>query len=161
MNLLFSVFLSLASLCVILAQRFPADAYFDEKMASMCVSTPTQVRRVLENDFLQLNTCDLPGLKENRIPETRLFLGANVIKGEAEVDAAYSSFCKDREDGGFKGIQFREIQSFIVGNAISVQWVVDAPFLAQPYGGSGAYVTCGNKVLAVISSFNSSELQFK
>lgn len=155
-----SILLFTAILSFVSAQRFPTDAYFDKKMAYICVSTPVRVRRVFENHFVQVNACSVSGLKAERTPETQLYFGATVIKGEAAVDTVFADFCTDRRTGGLKGLQFRELQAFIVGNVISVQWVADAPFLAQPYGGSDAYVTCGNKMLTIVSSFDSSKLKF-
>lgn len=148
-----------ASPCV--ARRFPDDAFFSPKFATMCVSTPPRVRAVFENHFVQLNACSVPGLKKERTPETKLFFGNTLIEGEMEVDAVFSGFCKDREDGGLKGLKFTELKAFIVGNTINVLWEADAPFLSKPYLGSDAYVTCGNNMLTIVSSFDESELEFK
>ena len=73
----------------------------------------------------------------------------------------FENLCRPRSKGGLNGLQFREKTSFIVGNVISVQWVADAPFLKEPYVGSDAYVTCGYKILTMVSSFDSAKLKFK
>lgn len=127
----------------------------------MCVSHPRMVRWVFENHFRQLNKCSVAGLKRERTPETQLFFGPAVIRGESDVDDVFSNFCKSRAQGGLAGLQFKEEKAFIVGNVISVQWTADAPWLAEPYPGSDAYVTCGYQMLTIVSSFDSNELKFK
>lgn len=141
--------------------RFPLDAYFARGRASMCVGDPRAVRWVFENHLRQLNKCSVPGLKRERTPDTQLFFGPNVIRGVSDVDAVFSNFCKPRSEGGLNGLKFTEEKAFIVGNVISVQWVANASFLAEPYPGSDAFVTCGYKVLTIVSSFNEAELNFK
>lgn len=137
------------------------DVYYKPQMSYMCVQKPFQVRRVFENHFKQLGMCSVEGLKRERTPQTQLFFGASLIKGEKAVDQVFIDTCKPRSEGGFRGIQFKEINSFVVGNVISVKWVATAPFLREPYGGSDAYVTCGNKMLTIVSSFDPNELKFK
>ncbi len=137
------------------------DAYYDPYEATMCASTPRLVRWVFENHFVQLNRCDVPGLKRERSPQTQLFFGGTVIKGEKEVDSIFTSFCKSRRDGGLRGLFFMEEKAFIVGNVISVQWVAQAPFLAEPYRGSDAYITCGEKMMAMVSTFDEKALKIK
>ncbi len=140
---------------------YPMDAYYNPYHASMCVSTPDQVRWVFENHFIQLNRCSVEGLKKERSPQTQLFFGGTNIKGEKEVDEVFSGFCKSRADGGLRGLKFTEEKAFIVGNVISVQWVAEADFLAEPYRGSDAYVTCGDKMMTIVSSFDGEELKYK
>lgn len=142
-------------------RRFPADTYFARGRASMCVGEPHNVRWVFKNHFVQLNKCSVSGLKRERTPQTQLFFGPDVIRGEEAVDALFSGFCQPRRKGGLKGLMFKEKKAFIVGNVISVRWVVDAPFLKEPYRGSDAYVTCGYKMLTIVSSFDANELKFK
>lgn len=141
--------------------RFPPDAYFERTRASMCVSSPAEVRAVFENHFVQLNRCSISGLKAERVPKTQLFLGGMVIRGEKAVDDFFTGLCRPRSKGGLRGLKFVEKKAFIVGNTISVQWVVNAPFLKEPYPGSDAYVTCGGRMLTIVSSFDSAELKFK
>lgn len=129
-------------------------------MAAMCVADPVTVRRVFENHFVQLNNCSVEGLKQERTGATQLFFGPTVIRGQEAVDKVFSGFCQPRSEGGLIGLQFTEQKAFIVGNVISVQWVADAPFLKVPYTGSDAYVTCGTKMLTIVSSFDEAELQF-
>lgn len=133
----------------------------DRTFSSKCVSSPEQVRAVFENHFVQLNACNVAGLKRERLPETQLFFGPALIKGEGTVDKTFSDFCKSRSNGGLSGLKFVEKESFIVGNTISVNWVANAPFLAAPYPGSDAYVTCGDKMLTIVSSFDGAELKFR
>ena len=115
---------------------------------------------MFENHFEQLNACSVPGLKAERSAATQLFFGADLITGEAEVDQVFEGFCLSREDGGLKGLTFVEQEAFIVGNVISVRWIASAPFLAEDYVGSDAYVTCGKKMMTIVSSFDGSELKF-
>lgn len=127
----------------------------------MCVSSPEQVRLVVENHAVQLNNCNITGLKEERTPETEFFFGSYHVAGEQAVDETMSGFIGPRSEGGLCGIQFSALHSFIVGNTMSVKWMANATFLAEPYYGSDAYVTCGDKMLTIVSSFDSSELKFR
>ena len=130
-------------------------------MSFMCVQTPSQVKRVYENHFYQLNRCSVRGLKEEVTPETQYFFGGNNIKGQKNIFEAIEGTCKESTEGGIRGINFKEEAVFIVGNVANIKWVATAPFLEEPYPGSDAYVTCGNKMLAMVSSFDASELKFK
>lgn len=142
-------------------RRFPPDTYFSRGRASMCVGEPRTVRWVFQNHFNQLNRCSVSGLKRERTPQTQLFFGQDVIRGEKAVDDVFEGFCRPRGEDGLKGLVFKEEKAFIVGNVISVRWVADAPFLMEPYRGSDAYVTCGYKMLTIVSSFDVNELKFK
>lgn len=139
----------------------PDDVYAVPWKATFCVSQPRFVRAVFENHFKQLNMCSVQGLKNERTKDTQLFFGNTHIKGEKEVDQVFSDFCQPLQNGGLAGLNFTEQTAFVVGNVISVLWVADAPFLAEPYYGSDAYVTCGNKMLTIVSSFDGNELKFK
>lgn len=140
---------------------FPSDVYAAPWHATFCATQPRFVRAVFENHFAQLNVCSISGLKAERTKQTQLFFGGVNIKGEKNVDDVFSNFCLPREQGGLAGLNFSERTAFVVGNVISVLWVADAPFLAEPYYGSDAYVTCGGKMLTIVSSFDGNELKFK
>lgn len=132
------------------------ESYFNRDDARMCVQSPDQVRRVFDNHLLLLNNCDLDGLKRERTPSTAFFVGPKVIKGEEQVDQLMRSFCQPRSSGGFRGIKFFDQYSFIVGNAITVQWIARAPFFDKPVRGSDTYVTCGSKMLSITSTWSPS-----
>lgn len=83
------------------------------------------------------------------------------MKGESDVDKVFSDTCKPRSKGGYNGIKFQEKIVFIVGNVANVQWTATAPFLKEPYDGADAYVTCGDKMLAIVSTFDEKELKLK
>lgn len=140
---------------------FPLDVYSRPWQASFCASNHRTVRKVFENHFVQLNKCDIQGLKNERTSDTQLFFGPTRITGEVNVDKVFSNFCRTVDQGGIKGLMFKEKSSFFVGNVACVSWVADAPFLSEPYHGSDAYVTCGNKLLAIVSSFDGTELKYK
>lgn len=136
----------------------PKDVYFSPENSFMCVSRPQQVLDVFLNHFRQLNACSVSGLKAERTAETQLYFGAAAISGVEAVDKVFSDFCRPFNKGGLRGMKFSPDKMFIVGNTISVRWTGSAPFLERDYPGSDAYVTCGDKMVSIVSSFNESEL---
>lgn len=140
---------------------FLADTYYDPYYAQMCVPNAKQVRWVFNNHMMHLNRCNIQGMKEERVPETQVFVSGAVIKGEKQVDALVDNFCKPRSEGGFRGMKFTEERVFIVGNMVSMQWVANAPFLAEPYRVVDAYATCGDKLLTILSDFDEKRMKFK
>ena len=107
-----------------------------------------------------LNDCDVDRLMA-QYPETvAILLPAGVTsEGRTEVRALFEGFCQPYP-AGLNGLQFTEIKSWTVGKTVNVQWVADAPFLAEPYYGADAYVTKNGLMGAQVTTFDGGELQF-
>jgi hypothetical protein len=97
---------------------------------------------VVAEHLAALNACDWNRLMAQYPPTAHFFLpGGTVVIGREAIGALFTGFCKDRSEGGNKGLIFTPQQTFQVGQTINVQWSADASFLTQPYLGADAYVT--------------------
>jgi SnoaL-like domain len=117
---------------------------------------------VLDEHFAALNACDWDRLLA-QYPEDAQVNGPNgaIVKGRAAIGEMFTGFCKDPKDGGLKGIQFAVESSTPIENTFATQWVVTAPFLAEPYRGSDAYITHDGYMQAMVSTFDASALKKK
>ena len=107
-----------------------------------------------------LNDCDVDRLMA-QYPETvAILLPAGVTsEGRTEVRALFEGFCQPYP-AGLNGLQFTEVKSWTVGKTVNVQWVANAPFLAEPYYGADAYVTKNGLMGAQVTTFDGAELHF-
>jgi hypothetical protein len=107
-----------------------------------------------------LNNCDLDRLMA-QYPETVVILlpGGVTVEGRTEVRALFEGFCLPYP-AGLRGLQFTEVKSWKVGKTVNVQWVANAPFLAEPYYGADAYVTRKGLMGAQVTTFDGAELKF-
>jgi hypothetical protein len=97
---------------------------------------------VLDEHFAALNACDWNRLLAQYPEDAQINLPNGVIvKGRAALGDLFAGFCKDAKDGGLNGIQFTVEHSTTIENTFATQWVATAPFLAEPYRGSDAYIT--------------------
>jgi hypothetical protein len=87
--------------------------------------------------------------------------GGMVVKGRKAVGDLFAGFVKTHADGGLCGIKFTTEHSFAVDGTLNVQWRADAPFLAEPYRGSDAYVTKNGLMYAQVTTFDGKALKFK
>jgi hypothetical protein len=60
-----------------------------------------------------------------------------------------------------KGINFKVVQSTLIGNTFATHWVATAPFLAEPYNGSDAYITKDGLMQAMVTTFDGAALKLK
>ena len=117
---------------------------------------------VVEEHLDALNNCDWNRLMAQYPPEIEIHLTDGVfLKGRDKVGELFSGFCKDRKDGGLKGVKFTSEHVFTVGDTVNVQWRAEADFLAEPYKGSDAYVTKDGLMYAQVTTFNGADLKFK
>ncbi|MEO7224091.1 MAG: hypothetical protein ABIY37_16620, partial [Devosia sp.] len=63
--------------------------------------------------------------------------------------------------GGLKGLQFTAISSVTIGNTVVTLWEANAPFLAEPYRGSDAYIEKDGLMQAQVSTFDGAALKMK
>ena len=119
-------------------------------------------QQVVDEHLDALNQCDWDRLMAQYPPEVRIILpdGAEFV-GRETVGELFAGFCKDRADGGLKGMQFEVLSVFTVDGTLNVQWEANADFLAKPYKGADAYVTKDGFMYAQVTTFDSSKLTFK
>ena len=117
---------------------------------------------VLDEHFAALNACDWNRLLAQYPEDAQINLpNGTIVKGRAALGDLFAGFCKDAKDGGLKGIQFTVEHSTTIENTFATQWVANAPFLAEPYRGSDAYITHDGYMQAMVTTFDGSALKMK
>lgn len=118
-------------------------------------------QKVLDEHLDALNKCDWNRLMAQYPNDVEFHLPDGVvIKGRPKVGELFTGFCKERPDG-LKGLTFTVESSFKVGNTLNVMWRAEAPFLAEPYKGSDAYVTRDGLMAAQVTTFDGGKMKFK
>lgn len=118
-------------------------------------------KKVLDEHMDALNKCDWNRLVAQYPVDAEFHLADGVVlKGRQKIGDLFTGFCKERPDG-LRGLKFTAESSFQVGNTFNVQWRAEAPFLAEPYKGSDAYVTRDGMMAAMVTTFDGSKLKFK
>jgi len=106
-----------------------------------------------------LNACDWVAIMAQYPDDAEIHLsGGQVVKGREAIGELFAGFVLPAEEGGLCGITFTEESRFEVGTTENVQWVAEADFLAEPYRGSDAYVTDGQYMAAMVSTFEGTDL---
>lgn len=106
-----------------------------------------------------LNACDWLGLMAQYPDDAEVHLDhGNVVRGREAIGELFAGFVLPVADGGLCGITFTEESRLEVTGAQNVQWVAEADFLAEPYRGSDAYVSEGQYMDAMVSTFRGSDL---
>ena len=82
-------------------------------------------------------------------------------RGRKAIGELFAGFCKDPKDGGLNGINFKVVQSTLIGGTFATHWVASAPFLAEPYKGSDAYITKDGLMQAMVTTFDGAALKMK
>lgn len=109
-----------------------------------------------------LNNCDWKGIMDQYPDQAELFVSGGVsFKGRQGISTLFEGFMNDRKDGGLCGLKFKVESSFSVAGVVNVQWEADADFLKTPYKGSSACVTEDGLMVAMITTFNGDDLEFK
>jgi len=117
---------------------------------------------VLDEHFEALNKCDWNRLLAQYPDDAQINLpGGKIVKGRAAIGDLFAGFCKDPKDGGLNGIHFAVENSTTIENTFATQWVVTAPFLAEPYKGSDAYITHDGFMQAMVTTFDGGALKMK
>jgi hypothetical protein len=117
---------------------------------------------VVAEHLAALNACDWNRLMAQYPPDVHFFLpGGQVVIGREAVGQLFTGFCKDRSEGGNRGLIFTPQQTFKVGHTISVQWSADASFLKEPYLGADAYITKAGLMYAQVTTFGAPPLPYK
>jgi hypothetical protein len=87
-------------------------------------------------------------------------LDGQVAKGREAIGKLFVGFVTPRPNG-LKGIRFIPQTSVKYGDTIVVYWKAEAPFLAEPYYGSDAYITHKGMMAGMVTTFDGSKLKFK
>ena len=117
---------------------------------------------VLDEHLVALNACDWNRLLAQYPDDAQINLpNGTIVKGRQAIGEMFAGFCKDTKDGGLKGLHFEAEHSTPIGDVFATQWVASAPFLAEPYRGSDAYITGDGYMKAMVSTFDGSALKMK
>ncbi len=117
---------------------------------------------VLDEHFEALNKCDWNRLLAQYPADAQINLpNGKIVTGREAIGDLFAGFCKDPKDGGLSGIQFAVEHSTTIGNTFATQWVATAPFLAEPYRGSDAYITKDGFMQAMVTTFDGGALKMK
>jgi hypothetical protein len=115
---------------------------------------------VYEEHIRALNACEWLGLMAQYPNDAEVHLSdGTVIRGRQAIGDLFAGFVLPVEEGGLCGITFTEESRLEVGNTENVQWVAEADFLAEPYRGSDAYVSDGQYMAAMVSTFEGTDLK--
>ena len=117
---------------------------------------------VLDEHLAALNACDWNRLLAQYPEDAQINLpGGAVVKGRAAIGDLFAGFCKESKDGGLNGIHFAAESSTQIEGTFATQWVATAPFLAEPYKGSDAYITHDGYMQAMVTTFDGGALKMK
>jgi hypothetical protein len=117
---------------------------------------------VLDEHLDALNHCDWNRILAQYPDDAQINLpGGAIVKGRVAIGDMFAGFCKDPKDGGLKGISFKVENSTTIGDVFATQWVGTAPFLAEPYKGSDAYITKDGLMQAMVTTFDGGALKMK
>jgi hypothetical protein len=106
-----------------------------------------------------LNACDWLDLMAQYPDDAEVHLdNGNVVRGRQAIGDLFAGFVLPVDEGGLCGITFTEESRLEVAGAQNVQWVAEADFLAEPYRGSDAYVSEGQYMDAMVSTFRGTDL---
>jgi hypothetical protein len=106
-----------------------------------------------------LNACDWMALMAQYPDDAEVHLdNGNVVRGRQAIGELFAGFVLPVDEGGLCGITFTEESRLEVAGAQNVQWVAEADFLAEAYRGSDAYVSGGQYMDAMVSTFRGTDL---
>jgi hypothetical protein len=149
------------SISVVLAVAFGAfTAQAEMKLPDLKKQSSAQA--VLDEHLAALNKCDWNRLMAQYPDDAQINLpNGTIVKGRAAIGDLFAGFCKDPKDGGLIGIHFAAENSVTIGNTFATQWLATAPFLAEPYRGSDAYITKDGLMQAMVTTFDGGALKMK
>jgi hypothetical protein len=145
---------------VVSAAMFASGAQAQMKLPELKKQPTAQA--VQDEHFAALNACDWDRLIAQYLEDAQINLpNGTIVKGRAAIGDLFAGFSKDPKDGGLKGIQFSVEHSTPIENTFATQWVASAPFLAEPYRGSDAYITHDGYMQAMVTTFDGAALKMK
>ena len=118
------------------------------------IRTHPTPQAVLDEHLDALNKCDWNRLVAQYPEDAQIhLLYGTIITGRKAFGELFAGFCKDPRDGGLNGINFKVVQSTLIGT-FATHWVATAPFLTEPYKGSDAYITKDGLMQATVTTFD-------
>jgi hypothetical protein len=84
-----------------------------------------------------------------------------VVRGRKALGEMFAKVVKPPSQGGTCGLKVTPEHIFVVGETVNVQWVAEAPFLAEPYRGADAYETHNGLMAAQVTTFDQAALKMK
>src|ERR1700731_1155602 len=144
------------SILALAAQSQAADMQLPE------LKTQPSPQAVLDEHLDALNKCDWNRSLAQYPDDAQIHvLNGTVITGRKAIGDLFAGFCKDSKDGGLNGINFKVVQSTLIGNTFATHWVATAPFLAEPYNGSDAFITKDGFFQSMGTTFDGGALKVK
>jgi len=126
------------------------------------IKTQPNPQAVLDEHLDALNKCDWNRLVAQYPEDAQIHVpNGTVITGRKAIGDLFAGFCKDPKDGGLNGINFKVVQSTLIGGTFATHWIASAPFLAEPYNGSDAYITKDGLMQAMVTTFDGAALKMK
>jgi len=126
------------------------------------IKTQPSPQAVLDEHLDALNKCDWNRLVAQYPEDAQIHVpNGTVISGRRAIGDLFAGFCKDPKDGGLNGINFKVVQSTLIGGTFATHWIASAPFLVEPYNGSDAYITKGGLMQAMVTTFDGAALKMK
>ena len=117
---------------------------------------------VVDEHLDALNKCDWNRLMAQYPPEVEFHLpNGVVVQGREAIGEVFAGFCKERAEGGFKGLTFKPLHVKTIGDTVNVTWEASADFLEEPYKGADAYVTKDGLMYVQVTTFNAADMKFK
>lgn len=118
---------------------------------------------VFKQHITALNNCDWLGLMQQYPDQYTLRQGGPgaIVKGRLAAAATFAGFVKPHASGGLCGGTFTTVSMTITDETVAVSWAFNAPFLAATYYGADAYITDDGLMVAMVSTFDGGQLQFK
>jgi len=148
-------------ICVAVPTLLAASGALSQMKLPELQKQPTP-QAVLDEHFAALNACDWNRLLAQYPDSAQINLpGGAIAQGRAAIGELFAGFCKDPKAGGLKGIHFEAEHTTPIGGVFATQWVVTAPFLAEPYRGSDAYITQDGYMQAMVTTFDGAALKMK
>lgn len=153
---------TLVARCAIAAAFFALSAPVWSQATLPELKKQPSAQAVLAEHFDALNHCDWNRIVAQYPDDAQINLpGGAIIKDRKAIGDLFAGFCKDPKDGGLRGIHFAPEQSTTIGDVFVTQWVGTAPFLAEPYKGSDAYITKDGYMQAMVTTFDGAALKMK
>jgi len=134
---------------------------FSGERSDALVAQPSAAA-VYEEHIRALNAAEWEGQLQQFPNHGEIHLkGGQVLRGRQAISEFIAGGVRPRAEGGVEGLTFTEESRLAVGDTLVVHWVADAEWLAEPYQGSDAYVTDGQYMVAMVTTFDPEGLVFR
>jgi hypothetical protein len=123
---------------------------------------PKSVDAVVAEHLDALHDCDADRLVAGYARDAKLFFPDGVVvSGRTELQEVYDGFVKPVEEGGLCGLTATPVESARKGRTIFIKFEVRAPFLAEPYFSTDAYIIRDGLIWSEVSTFDATKLVFE